>query len=192
MARILIVYGTTEGQTRKIGQRIAAVAQARGHDVQTVDSATLSGPLTGGEHDAVLVGASLHRGRYQSSVERFVRTNLALLNRLPSAFFGVSLVAASRDREHAKEADKLVERFLAETGWRAARSASLAGALPYSRYGFFKRLLMRLIVWREGGDTDASRDYEYTDWDAVDGFARSFLGEAVEPAGAPPPREPPA
>ena len=150
MARILIVYGTTEGQTRKIGQRIAAVAQARGHDVQTVDSATLSGPLTGGEHDAVLVGASLHRGRYQSAVERFVRTNLALLNRLPSAFFGVSLVAASRDREHAKEADKLVERFLAETGWRAARSASLVGALPYSRYGFFKRLLMRLWLRNAG------------------------------------------
>ena len=151
MARILIVYGTTEGQTRKIAQRIAEVAQAGGHRAQTVDSVTVSGPLTAGEHDAVLVGASLHRGRYQSSVERFVRTNLALLNRRPSAFFGVSLVAASRDPKHANEADKLIERFLAETGWRPARSASLAGALPYSRYGFFKRLLMRLIVWREGG-----------------------------------------
>ncbi|MCE3247433.1 MAG: protoporphyrinogen oxidase [Geminicoccaceae bacterium] len=72
------------------------------------------------------------------------------------------------------------------------RSASLAGALRYSRYGFLKRLLMRLIVWREGGDTDDSRDYDYTDWDAVDGFARGFLGEIVEPAGAPPSRELPA
>ncbi|MCC2662695.1 MAG: hypothetical protein K0S35_617 [Geminicoccaceae bacterium] len=51
---------------------------------------------------------------------------------------------------------------------------------------------MRLIVWREGGDTDDSRDYDYTDWDAVDGFARGFLGEIVEPAGAPPSRELPA
>jgi menaquinone-dependent protoporphyrinogen oxidase len=72
------------------------------------------------------------------------------------------------------------------------RSASLAGALPYSRYGFLKRLLMRLIVWREGGDTDDSRDYDDTDWDAVECFARSFLGEIVEPAGAPPTRERPA
>jgi menaquinone-dependent protoporphyrinogen oxidase len=190
MARILIVYGTTEGQTRKIAQRIAAVAQARGHEARTVDSATLSGPLSGGEHDAILVGASLHRGRYQSALEGFVRTNLALLNSLPSAFFGVSLVAASRDPEHRKEADRLIERFLAETGWRPARTASLAGALPYSRYGVLKRLLMRLIVWREGGDTDSSRDYDYTDWGAVDGFARSFLGEVAEPAVAQPSREP--
>lgn len=77
------------------------------------------------------------------------------------------------------------ERFLAETGWRPARSASLAGALLYSRYGILKRLLMRLIVWREGGDTDASRDYEYTDWEAVEAFVRSFLDEVLEPARAP-------
>jgi menaquinone-dependent protoporphyrinogen oxidase len=185
MAHVLIVYGTTEGQTRKFAQRIAAVAEARGHETRLVDSATLSGPLTRGEHDAILAGASLHRGRYQSAVERFVRTNLALLNSVPSAFFGVSLVAASRDEEHGKEADKLIERFLAETGWRPARSASLAGALLYSRYGLLKGLLMRLIVWREGGDTDASRDYEYTDWEAVEAFARSFLDEVLEPARAP-------
>ena len=102
MARILIVYGTTEGQTRKIARRIATVAEARGHEARLVDGAALTSPLTRGEHDAILVGASLHRGRYQSAVERFVRANLALLNSLPSAFFGVSLVAASRDQEHRK------------------------------------------------------------------------------------------
>jgi menaquinone-dependent protoporphyrinogen oxidase len=185
MARILIVYGTTEGQTRKIAQRIAAVAEARGHEARLVDGATLTSALTRGETDAILTGASLHRGRYQSAVERFVRTNRALLNSLPSAFFGVSLFAASRDEEHRKEAHKLIARFLAETGWRPARTASLAGALLYRRYGFLKRLLMRLIVWREGGDTDAGRDYEYTDWEAVEGFARRFLEEVVEPARAP-------
>jgi hypothetical protein len=32
-----------------------------------------------------------------------------------------------------------------------------------------------------GGDTDTSRDYEYTDWDAVVNFARTFADGLAEP-----------
>lgn len=178
MARILIVYGTTESHTRKVAYRIAALACEAGHTVEVVDAAIRRSALAAGDYDAVLVGASVHRGRFQKAVEHFVKENLAFLNHTPSAFFGVSLVAASQDPEHAREADRLVERFLAETGWRPAHRASFAGALLYSRYNVLKRLVMRLIAGREGGGTDMSRDYEYTDWHAVDGFAQSFLGVA--------------
>jgi menaquinone-dependent protoporphyrinogen oxidase len=34
---------------------------------------------------------------------------------------------------------------------------------------------MRRISAKEGGDTDTSRDYEYTDWAAVDRFARELV-----------------
>ncbi len=37
--------------------------------------------------------------------------------------------------------------------------------------GPFLRLVMRLISGMAGGDTDTSRDYEYTDWQAVERFA---------------------
>jgi len=33
---------------------------------------------------------------------------------------------------------------------------------------------MRAISRREGGDTDMARDHEYTDWRAVEQFARDF------------------
>jgi hypothetical protein len=33
---------------------------------------------------------------------------------------------------------------------------------------------MRAITAREGGDTDTSRDYEYTDWAKVERFAAGF------------------
>ena len=44
--------------------------------------------------------------------------------------------------------------------------------------------VMRRIVSKEGGDTDTSRDYEYTDWAAVDAFAREFVAVAVAPEAA--------
>jgi menaquinone-dependent protoporphyrinogen oxidase len=33
---------------------------------------------------------------------------------------------------------------------------------------------MKMIVSFSGGETDSSRDYEYTDWSAVERFARDF------------------
>ncbi len=32
------------------------------------------------------------------------------------------------------------------------------------------------IAAKEGGETDTSRDFEYTDWDEVTRFAESFAG----------------
>jgi len=49
-----------------------------------------------------------------------------------------------------------------------------AGATPYTRYGWFVRFMMRNIARRRGLGTDTSRDYEYTDWQAVEQFARDL------------------
>jgi menaquinone-dependent protoporphyrinogen oxidase len=51
----------------------------------------------------------------------------------------------------------------------------VAGALLYRKYGFLKRWIMKRIVARAGGDTDTSRDYEYTDWNDMRAFAKEFL-----------------
>jgi len=44
----------------------------------------------------------------------------------------------------------------------------------YSRYGFLKRMMLRAIAKREGGDTDTSKDHVYTDWGQVASFATAF------------------
>ena len=42
MARILVLYGTTEGQTRKIAEVLATELRGRGADVDLVDAAAHS------------------------------------------------------------------------------------------------------------------------------------------------------
>jgi len=71
-------------------------------------------------------------------------------------------------------ARRYLETFLNQVDWRPPQTATFAGALQYSKYGAFKRLLMRMIVGIAGGDTDMTQDYEYTDWNAVDRFADEF------------------
>ena len=50
----------------------------------------------------------------------------------------------------------------------------VAGALLYRRYGLLVRTMMRFISSIVGASTDTSRDHEYTDWQAVDGYAKEF------------------
>ena len=59
----------------------------------------------------------------------------------------------------------------------------IAGALKYTEYDFFKRLIMKMISKREGRSTDTSRDYEYTDWNAVTKFVTDFADKVVQSQG---------
>jgi menaquinone-dependent protoporphyrinogen oxidase len=91
------------------------------------------------------------------ALENLVRENRTLLAQRPSAFFSVCMSAAG---PNAKPATALgyIDEFITRTGWQPGRIASFAGALPWSKYNPFIRLMMRIIVRMAGGDTDTSRD----------------------------------
>jgi menaquinone-dependent protoporphyrinogen oxidase len=172
MTKILIAYGTTEGHTVRIAQYISDVIRGRGHEAQTMDVRRSPDALLDG-YDAVIIGGSIHMGKHEEHLRDFVQKNRDTLERLPSAFFSVSL-AAHGDMENAHA---YVENFEQETGWRPAQVGFFGGALRYRQYGFLKRLMMKRIVRDKPGNlsTDTSRDHEYTDWDEVKRFAEDFL-----------------
>jgi len=181
VTKILITYGTSEGQTGKIAEVIADVIRAVGHEVEAVDIRELRGDFPAG-YDGVIVGASIHMGKHDKHVVEFVQKNRASLEGVPSAFFSVSL-AAHGDTE---EAEGYVEQFEQETGWRPARIALFGGALLYTHYGFVKRHMMKKIAQDKPGHlgTDTSRDYVYTEWDGVKRFAETFVTDLPPEAGA--------
>ena len=168
MIKLLIIYGSGEGQTAKIAERIRQEARALGHQTEIFDAKRLPPDFSLQEFDAVIVGASLHMDQHQDYIKAFVSSNLTALNAMPSAFFSVSLSAAAQKSEDQQAAHDLAAKFTQDSGWRPAQTAVFAGALKYRQYGFIKRLVMRWISKRAGGDTDTSRDFEYTDWSAVD------------------------
>ena len=67
---------------------------------------------------------------------------------------------------------------------RLSTTATLAGALQYREYDFFTRTLIRLMMKRGGHPTDTSRDYDYTDWEAVARFGHEFSGMLAQGAAA--------
>lgn len=180
MARFLVVFGTTEGHTTTIASRIAETMRSGGHTVDLFDSKAVRKQILAPDIAGVIVGGSVHAGEHQSSLREFVKEHRELLERLPSAFFSVSLAAADHDAEAAAETKAMVDKFVRETGWQPRQVEYIAGALVYTQYNFFIRRIMKHIVKEHGhADLDTSRDYEYTDWEAVEQFAREFAAKVV-------------
>jgi menaquinone-dependent protoporphyrinogen oxidase len=67
---VLVVYGTTEGQSRKVAEFIADALKARGVEVELVDSAAEGATLIQPVYAAVIVCGSLHQHSHQASLVR--------------------------------------------------------------------------------------------------------------------------
>jgi menaquinone-dependent protoporphyrinogen oxidase len=184
--RILVVYGTTEGQTQKIAFAIGEEMSAHGAVVDIVDARYCACVPTLRLYDATIVAASVHAAGYQRAVRRWVARRAAELAEKPNAFVSVCLGVLEHKPEVDRELERIMTRFFERTGWTPAIRKIVAGALPYSRYGWLKRRIIRRIVAKAGGDIDTSRDYEYTDWQDVRAFAREFLKRVPERASLTP------
>lgn len=170
MSSFLILYGTGEGQTAKVAERIATTISERGHVASAIDVRDRPDSFTLEEYDTVVVGASIHAGKHQDEVRDFVIDNRDALSGMPTAFFQVSLSSANEEKR--EEDAGYVESFLTETGWHPDRIGQFGGALRFSEYGFLKRLMMKQIakdLLTE--ERKPNGDIEFTDWEAVDAFA---------------------
>ena len=186
MARILIVYATGHGQTGRVVQRLAAVLSREGHAAVLADVLRGPAPIVE-EFDGALVAAPVHFGKHHQAVVAFCAASREALSKLPSAFISISLSANRPTPGARREVAKSVAHFLKATAWVPLRICPVAGALLYTRYGFFLRRVMRLFAKMAGRDTDTTRDYEYTDWGAVEAFAREFgarLPATAQPSAA--------
>lgn len=174
MPRILVLYGTTDGHTAKIAHAVADTLGTEGCTVVLADAAQPGRTLTPEYYDAVIVAASVHIGSFQRSVKRWVRSHAPVLNNRLTAFLPVCLGILEVNPLTHMELDGIVKRFLDATQWRPTHRHFVAGATPYTRYGFIKRWMIRRIVAKAGGDTDTSHDVEYTNWDDLREFVRGF------------------
>jgi menaquinone-dependent protoporphyrinogen oxidase len=173
MAQFLLLYGTSDGQTQKIAEFCGAQLRRRGCTTSVVNAAEAS--PNPAEYDAVIVAASVHASGYQRAVKRWCRRNREALGKTRTAFLSVCLGVLQHDVEVDKELGRIADRFFASTGFQPGEVKIVAGALPYTKYNFFKRFVMKRIVRKAGGDLDTSRDYEYTDWDDLRAFIDAFV-----------------
>lgn len=174
---LLLIYASSDGQTKKISHFLVNEAQKSGHGIELVNARDLL--LPPGDYDGVIVAASVHMQHYQKSIMRYLKKYHERLNVIPGIFVSVSLTATGDNREAMKELKLYTNDFLKSSGWKPIHIEFVAGALLYTKYGFLKRFIMHKISQSTGGDSDTSRDYEYTDWEQVKNIIRKL--EHYEP-----------
>jgi menaquinone-dependent protoporphyrinogen oxidase len=188
LMRIALFYATREGQTAKIAEHIAQELQTSHVRVDVFDVGDLDEPVDWPSYDAACVAASVHIGRHESEMIKFVKHNRRDLEQLSAMFLSVSLSEAGvedpdappeRREKAAADVRGMIDTFVKDTGWRPEHILPVAGALAYSRYNFVIRFVMKRIARANGAPTDTSRDYVLTDWDKLDRFVRHQLSVAL-------------
>ncbi|MDR0219573.1 MAG: menaquinone-dependent protoporphyrinogen IX dehydrogenase [Enterobacteriaceae bacterium] len=169
----LLLYSTQDGQTKKIITRIAENIRRAGISCDLRDLATVK-QMNLAPYHKVMVGASIRYGRFNSALHKFVIRHQQQLNQLPTAFFGVNLTARKPEKR-TPETNGYVSKFLTKSPWKPDLCDVFAGALLYPRYRWFDRIMIQLIMRMTGGETDTTKEIEYTDWVQVDHFSALFL-----------------
>lgn len=170
MAKILLLYSTTDGHTLKICTRLQEVIEQQAHQV-TLAPVNESRDIDLGSFDQIVVGASIRYGKHSPLVLDFVNRNALLLDSKSNAFFTVNIVARKPEKNRP-DTNPYMQKFLQQIAWRPKELAVFAGKLDYPRYGFFDRMMIRFIMLMTNGPTDPKLVVDFTDWRQVEAFAQ--------------------
>lgn len=188
MKPALVLYATRHGHAARVAEHVADRLRQAGQPTEVLDVRKIAS-LDLASHSEVILVASVHSGKHEPEMVAFAKRHRQALDGLPTAFVSISLteataeaVASSAEKraEARKQVDDVMDAFFEETGWHPQRAKAIAGALPYSKYNFVLRFVIKQIAKKSVGDTDTSHDYEYTDWPELDRFIGKMHAGATD------------
>lgn len=179
MKKILILYATVEGQTAKIAAKLSEHLAAAGARVSlvNVEDSKAANALDLAGFDRLVFGASIHVGKIEKSLAGFINAHAAAITAKPRSLFIVLMAAATKDTTRRDASLAQVRKTVSgQLQVPFDEPEMIAGALKYTQYNWFIKWVMKGIAKKEGGSTDTSRDFEYTDWEQVAAYARRLAG----------------
>ncbi len=169
--RILVLYSSREGQTRKIVDAMLSYVPGWQADLYNLHENPIVDMVS---YDKVLIAASIRYGHFHSSLNKFVEQHASALKEKDAAFIAVNLVAR-KEEKNTPETNPYTRKWLQQTSWKPQHIAVFAGALRYSQYNWWQKRIIQLIMWMTGGNTDTKHDVEFTNWSNVQKFAERLL-----------------
>ena len=172
MKSTLIIYSSTDGQTRNISSRIYEIANhAVPSKLMSLEDATKKDLK---KFDRIIIGARIRYGKHKKELFDFLDLHHDELIKKDSAFFSVNVVARKPEK-NTPETNPYMQKFLLKTSWVPKNLAVFAGKIDYPKYNFVDKHMIRLIMWITKGPTDTNNTYEFTDWNKVDDFAKKVI-----------------
>ena len=167
----LIIYSSTDGQTKKICETIKEnLPSGDKFKLISLDEALY---FNLEKCEKIIIGASIRYGRHNKKVLDFIIKNKNILDLKKTAFFSVNVVARKEEKS-TPETNPYVLNFLKKTNWKPDKLSVFAGKVDYPNYNFFNKIVIRFIMMITKGPTDINNSYEFTNWENVRKFAKEL------------------
>lgn len=173
--KALFLFSTVDGQTFAIISKIALYIAEHVEDIEyeVYDLSKLP-EINLTSYSSVLVGTAIRYKKFDKLFLNFIDQHYEQLNRMKSAFFCTSL-SARKSGKDTPETNSYTKNFLAKTSWKPDLVEVFAGALRYPKYAWYDKLMIKFIMRLNGEKQDLSKEYNYTNWQKVEGFANQFI-----------------
>ena len=171
MSSSLIIYSSTDGQTKTICEKIKSFSK----DSESIKLISLkeANDFDLQFYEDIIIGASIRYGKHNKNLYKFISLNKKMLEKKRSAFFSVNVVARKPEK-NTPETNPYMQKFLKISNWKPDKLGVFAGKVDYPNYSFFDKYIIQLIMFITKGPTDTSRSFEFTDWSKVKDFTREL------------------
>ena len=171
MDSTLIIYSTTDGQTKLICKKL--INEHFDHNDTQLCSLSESSKKNLSDYKKIIIGASIRYGKHNPQLFNFINKNQDILNRLNTAFFSVNVVAR-KPAKNTPLTNPYMIKFLKKILWKPTKVAVFAGRVDYPSYKLVDKYMIRFIMWLTNGPTDVSKSYEFTNWNEVSKFGKAI------------------
>ena len=169
--KILIIYSSTDGHTKKICEVIKEnLIDKRELHLTSIENVSETNVQF---YDYIIIGASIRYGKHNRKVFDFIEKNLNIIEKKKNAFFSVNVVARKNEK-NTPETNPYIKKFLSKTRWKPKKLGVFAGKVDYPNYSFLNKQIIRFIMFITKGPIDTSKSFEFTNWDNVKKFAQEI------------------
>ena len=171
MSGSLIIYSSTDGQTKIICEKIKNFSK-NSESIKLISLEEAS-DFNLQSYEDIIIGASIRYGKHNKNLYKFILSNKKILEKKRSAFFSVNVVARKPEK-NTPETNPYMKKFLKISNWKPDKLGVFAGKVNYPNYSFFDKYIIRLIMFITKGPTDTTKSFEFTDWSKVVDIAREL------------------
>ena len=171
MSGSLIIYSSTDGQTKIICEKIKSFSK-NSESIKLISLEEAS-DFNLQSYENIIIGASIRYGKHSKNLYKFISSNKKTLEKKRSAFFSVNVVARKPEK-NTPETNPYMKKFLKISNWKPDKLGVFAGKVNYPNYSFFDKSIIRFIMFITKGPTDTSKSFEFTDWSKVEDFAKEL------------------
>jgi len=167
----LIIYSTTDGQTKKICETLKENSIDKNfYEIISLEEAFHKEIE---RYEKIIIGASIRYGRHNPKIYEFIKMNKEVLEKKKSAFFSVNVVARKPEK-NTPGTNPYIRKFLKKTKWKPKKLGVFGGKIDYPKLNFINKNVIRFIMFVTNGPTNINNIYEFTDWGSVKKFTKEF------------------